>query len=77
MTTVKKPQMLQMLRVRELAAVLNVSQRHIWRMESSGKLPKSVRIGECRRWLSSDIETWLKMGCPSQKQFEVSKATQR
>jgi len=67
----------QLLNAKEVAAMLHVSQRHLWRQKAAGKLPKSIKVGECRRWLLSDIETWLDMGCPSQKQFEARKAEHR
>jgi len=73
MTTITKT---QLLRARELAAILHVSQRHVWRISKVGKLPRPVKVGKCVRWLQSDIETWLDMGCPSQKQFQKRKAAQ-
>ena len=74
MSTLTKP---QLLNAKEFAAMLHVSQRHLWRLKAAGKLPKPVKVGECVRWLLADIETWLDLGCPSQKQFEVRKAAQR
>ena len=74
MTTIKKP---QLLRARELAAILHVSQRHVWRMKAAAKLPKAVEIGDCVRWIQSDVETWLELGCPSQRQFKAYKAKRR
>jgi len=61
----------------QLAEMLSVSPRHIWRQRAAGKLPNPVKVGECVRWLSSDIEAWLEMGCPSQRQFNTRKAAQR
>ena len=73
-TTSNKP---QLLNVKEVTAMLNISQRHLWRMKATGKFPKSVKVGECVRWLLSDIEAWLEMECPSQRQFENRKTAQR
>ena len=67
----------QLLNAKEVAAILHVSQRHLWRMKAAGKLPKSVRVGECVRWMLSDIETWLELGCPSQRKFENQKTLRR
>ena len=67
----------QLLNAKELGAMLHVSQRHLWRMKAAGKLPKSVKVGECIRWLLSDIETWLEMECPSQRQFADRKTARR
>ena len=67
----------QLLNVKDMAVMLNVSQRHLWRMKSAGKLPKPVKLGRCIRWLLSDVEAWLCMGCPSQKEFEHRKRANR
>ncbi|TKJ32305.1 MAG: hypothetical protein CEE38_23395 [Planctomycetes bacterium B3_Pla] len=74
MSTLIKP---QLLKVKEVAAILHVSQRHLWRLKAAGKLPKPVKVGECVRWLLGDVEAWLEMGCPSQRQYENRKAAQR
>lgn len=61
----------------ELAEMLSISVRHVWRMKASEKLPKTVNVGGCVRWLLADIELFLAMGCPAQKQFETMKAAGR
>lgn len=58
----------------ELAKMLSVSVRHIWRMKAMGKLPKTVSVGGCVRWLLADIQLFLNLGCPSCKEFEALKA---
>ncbi|MBW2605328.1 MAG: helix-turn-helix domain-containing protein [Deltaproteobacteria bacterium] len=67
----------QLIRARELAAILHVSQRHVWRMKAAGKLPKAVEIGECTRWSLNDIEAWIEMGCPSRRQFEAHESARK
>ena len=67
----------QLIRCRDLAAMLKVSKRSIWRMKTSKKLPRSIEFGGSTRWLLSDITAWLALGCPSQRQFEAFKAAQR
>ena len=58
----------------ELAKKLSISVRHLWRMKAAGKLPKAVNVGGCVRWVWADIELFLSLGCPAQKQFEALKA---
>lgn len=55
-----------LLTVDELSELLKVSKRTIWRMRSSGQIPKPVRIGGGVRWRQSEIENWIKKGCPDQ-----------
>lgn len=58
----------------ELAKMLSVSVRHLWRMKAMGKLPKPVNIGGCVRWRLEEIGLFIEMGCPSVKEFEARKA---
>jgi excisionase family DNA binding protein len=48
----------QLLSAKELAEILSLSVRTIWRLRSAGKLPKPLVIGGSIRWRQSDIEQW-------------------
>ncbi len=52
------------LGIAEVARMLGVSERHVERMDASGKLPCPVRLGRAKRWLRADIDVWLAAGCP-------------
>ncbi len=56
--------------VRDLAGMLSMSVRHIQRMDAAGKLPRSVRLGRSKRWVRSEIESWLRAGMPNRKAWE-------
>lgn len=58
---------------KELAEMLSVSTRHIWRLKAMAKLPKAIEIGHCVRWKLVDISDWLAMGCPKMTTFEAKK----
>lgn len=62
-----------LINANDLAEMLSISVRHIWRMKAAGKLPKTVKVGGCVRWLLSDIKLFLETGCPSQKKFDDMK----
>lgn len=47
----------------EVAQLLHVSTRTLWRLRSAGTLPSPVRLGGAVRWLLTDIETWIANGC--------------
>jgi prophage regulatory protein len=49
---------------------LSLSKRQIFRLNSCGKIPASVKIGGAVRWRLSDIELWLEWECPCRKTFE-------
>lgn len=52
--------MKQMLTVGDLAELLRVPTKSVYRMHSRGDLPRAKRIGGLLRWEPSAIERWLK-----------------
>lgn len=59
-----------MVDAKEVAQLINVSIATLWRMRSSGKLPPTVTLSAgCVRWRRADIERWVALGCPSQRDF--------
>ena len=59
------PGPMQLIDSREVAALLKISPRTVWRLLSGNKLPRPVKIGRNVRWILRDIETWVSNGCPS------------
>ena len=53
--------------------MLGVSVRQVWRLDSTGKLPRKVRIGGCCRWVRSEIISWVEHGCPDRAGWELIK----
>lgn len=49
----------RLLRAREVAGVLGIGLRTLWRLVSCGTLPRPIYIGRCARWLQSEIDAWL------------------
>jgi excisionase family DNA binding protein len=54
-----------LLDVRTVAALLDCSPRHVYRLADAGKMPAPVRIGALVRWRRPDLDTWLAAGCPA------------
>ena len=48
----------------ELARLLQVSTRTLWRLRSGGQLPEPVRFAGTVRWRLSEIKNWIADGCP-------------
>lgn len=48
----------------EVATMLGVSERTLWRLLSAGKLPEPVRIGRNTRWRAAEVRDWIEQGCP-------------
>lgn len=49
--------------VEELARMIGVSERTLWRLVSSGRVPAPVRIGRSTRWRLAEIREWIDRGC--------------
>jgi predicted DNA-binding transcriptional regulator AlpA len=58
---------------RELAEMLDVSLRQIWRLNSAGKLPKPIRLGGSVRWNRVEVQHWFEAGCPDRKTWDATK----
>ena len=54
-----------------LADILSTSVRTVWRLRTSGKLPKPITIGGSVRWSLHSIERWIEMGAPPVNEFEA------
>lgn len=52
--------------VNDLAGLLQVSTRTIWRLVSSGEAPEPIRFGGSCRWRLEEVRAWIDEGCPSQ-----------
>ena len=57
----------------EVAHVLGVSTRHVWVLNSSGRLPRPIRLGRAVRWNAAEIQDWLNAGAPQRDAWEAQK----
>lgn len=48
----------------EVARLLGISERTLWRLLSAGKVPRPVRIGRNTRWRLTEVTGWIEKGCP-------------
>jgi len=49
----------------DLAKMLKVSERTLWRLLSARKIPAPVRIGGSTRWRLAEVQEWIAGGCPT------------
>ena len=49
----------------EVAELLGISRAHVWKLLSSGRLPKPVRFGRAVRWSRATLEAWMEAGAPA------------
>ena len=52
---------------KEVAKLLDVSFRTVYRLRDSGKMPQPIRLGSLVRWNRKEIESWIEAGCPSER----------
>ena len=62
------PPKARLLTVREVAALLHLGERSVWKFSACGELPAPIKVGRLRRWDCQDIEDWL-----SQKRTEAER----
>lgn len=51
--------------VNDVADVLSVSDRHVYRLADAGKMPQPNKLGGAVRWDMQVIEDWIAAGCPN------------
>jgi excisionase family DNA binding protein len=68
--TAPEPSTAQLLDVRAVAALLDCSPRHVYRLADAGRMPAPVRIGALVRWRRTVLDSWLVAGCPATRPAE-------
>jgi excisionase family DNA binding protein len=48
----------------QFAQLLNVSERTLYRLKSTGKLPSPIALGGLVRWRLAEVHQWIDQGCP-------------
>lgn len=54
----------RLLNASEVAALLGVSSRSVYRLSDAGKMPRPLKIGGSVRWDRRPVERWIADGCP-------------
>ena len=52
-----------LLDVRAVAALLDCSARHVYRLNDAGRMPSAVKVGALVRWRRADLDAWIEGGC--------------
>ena len=64
-TSASKPSMTcELITANQLADLLNISERTLYRLKSTGAIPKPISLGGSVRWSLTVIRTWIEQGCP-------------
>ena len=54
----------------DLAQMMQISVRTLWRLVSAGQVVEPIRIGGNTRWRLKEVEQWIVDGCPSPSSTE-------
>ena len=57
-----------------LAALLDISERQVYRLDSAGKLPKPISLGRCKRWDVQEVREWIAAGAPPRSRWNLRSA---
>ncbi len=63
-----------LLRAAGVAEFLDISARHVFALNTSGRLPSAIRLGNSVRWDRREIERWIAAGAPPREEWEQMKA---
>jgi len=63
-----------LLTVKEVAEMLGLSERTIYRLSDAGNMPSPVKLGAAVRWRTKELETWIEEGCPARPRGEKRKS---
>ena len=54
-----------LLRISDVCAVMQLSEREVRHRVSLGMFPTPIRFGRAVRWHRPTLESWLAAGCPA------------
>lgn len=54
----------RMITIDELATILGMSKRTVWRLLAAEEIPEPIRLGGSTRWPLAEVESWIAAGCP-------------
>ena len=54
---------IELLKVEQVADLLQCSPRNVYRLADAGKMPRPLKIGSLVRWPRGVITEWIEGGC--------------
>ena len=58
----------ELLDVGTVAALLDCSARHVYRLADAGRLPRPLKLGQLVRWRRAEVLEWIDDGCKPVRQ---------
>ncbi len=66
-----------LLTAKQVAALLSISWRTVYRLSDSGKMPRPLKLSGSTRWNKEIVLRWIDLECPPRKRFEAIMAQER
>ncbi|GAF85076.1 unnamed protein product [marine sediment metagenome] len=60
----------RLIDVRQVAAIVGCSARHVANLDKTGRILRPLRLGRSVRWDRDAIDRWIDSGCPSRDAWE-------
>jgi prophage regulatory protein len=60
----------ELISASQLADLLSISERTLYRLKSIGQLPSPIVLGGSVRWRLAEIREWIAQGCPKPASHE-------
>ncbi len=60
----------ELISASQLADLLSISERTLYRLKSIGQLPLPIVLGGSVRWRLTEIREWIAQGCPKPASHE-------
>ena len=55
----------ELITANQLAKLLSISERTLYRLKSTGQLPAPIVLGGSVRWRLTEVRDWIANGCPT------------
>ncbi|MBA3483698.1 MAG: helix-turn-helix domain-containing protein [Pirellulales bacterium] len=52
-----------LLKAEEVAQMLAISTRTLWRLVSTAGFPQPLKLGGSTRWRAAEVTAWVEKGC--------------
>jgi predicted DNA-binding transcriptional regulator AlpA len=59
-----------LLDTKQVAKLLDIGERTLWRYWNSGRVLKPIKIGNAVRWNAVELRQWVEAGCPRHERWE-------
>ena len=66
-----------LLNAQQVADLLGVSVRHLYKLHNSGRLPAPIRLGRAVRWRREELQAWITAGTPNRARWQAIQAVDK